>query len=79
MAKGALENRLTHTFVDLLEADTGVPRDCLSICWRQTPGSLDLLEADTWVPRDCLSICWRQIPGSLETACRSAGGRHRGP
>ena len=27
MAKGALEDRLA--FVDLLEADTGVPRDCL--------------------------------------------------
>ena len=28
MAKGALEDRLTH-FVDLLEAVTGVTRDCL--------------------------------------------------
>ena len=28
MAKGASEDRLAH-FVDLLEADTGVPRDCL--------------------------------------------------
>ena len=27
MAKGASEDRLAH-FVDLLEADTGVPRDC---------------------------------------------------
>ena len=30
MAKGTSEDRLDHMFVDLLEADTGVPLHCLS-------------------------------------------------
>ena len=29
MAKEASEDRLAHLLIDLLEADTGVPRDCL--------------------------------------------------
>ena len=41
MTKGALEDRIAHYFVDMLEADTGVPRDCLPaamdnrVSWRK--------------------------------------------
>ena len=43
MTKGASEDRLAH-FADLLEADTGVPRDCLPavmddrVGWRKRAG-----------------------------------------